>query len=481
MTSAQTYRPERSLGVFIGTVLLGGIMGILDSTMIAAAADTLSTELHTSLSTVSWAATAYLLALMVTIPVTGWAVEQIGGKRLWMLGLLIFLLGSLASGMAWNAASLLLFRVVQGIGAGILDPLVLILLASAAGPARAGRVMGLMGVVLSLGPVAGPVLGGIVTDSMGWRAMFLINIPIGLLAFVLSVRVMSGQQGDQAQARKRLDVLGLILLAPGLAALLLAVTSSASAATFSSPTVLVPLVVGAVLTLAYCRHALRMSADRVPPLVDIRLFARRSFSASVITQGAVGIATFSMLFMLPLLFHQKFGMGAMGAGLTVAPYGLGSALAMPFAGRLSDRIGSRGLVRAGIVLASAAIIAAVVFADHGLGWVVGTTTVVGFALGIVGASTMGGLYRTLPPELVPQGSSVLYMLNQLGGGLGVAVVALIVEKTADIVDGYRATGYWLLGCCAVMAIFSQFIPGPVHQGGRPRGTRGETPEQSLSR
>ncbi|MFJ4218094.1 MFS transporter, partial [Streptomyces hydrogenans] len=144
-------RLDPALRRLIGVILLGGIMGILDSSMIAAAADTLAQDLDTSLATVSWVSTSYLLALTVSIPVTTWAVDRFGGRRLWLVGLVVFLAGSIGSGLAWDAPSLIVFRVVQGLGAGLLDPLMLTLLARASGPERAGRVMGLMGVVGSSG------------------------------------------------------------------------------------------------------------------------------------------------------------------------------------------------------------------------------------------------------------------------------------------------------------------------------------------
>ncbi|SPL92666.1 Multidrug resistance protein B [[Actinomadura] parvosata subsp. kistnae] len=144
----------------IAVILLGGLLGILNSTMAAVATGTLADAFGTSLSTVGWASTGFLLAVTATIPFTTWAVDRYGGKRLWVAGLVLFLAGSLAAGLAWNVGSLIAFRVVQGVGAGLLDPLVLILLARTAGPQRAGRVMGLMGVVLSLGPVFGPIAGG---------------------------------------------------------------------------------------------------------------------------------------------------------------------------------------------------------------------------------------------------------------------------------------------------------------------------------
>ncbi|MCM3925876.1 MFS transporter, partial [Frankia sp. AiPs1] len=183
-------RLDPALRRLIAVVLLGGIMGILDGSMVAVGVDTLAARFHAALSTIGWVSTGYLLALTVAIPVTTWAVDRFGARRLWLVGLVAFLVASGASGLAWNVSSLIVFRVLQGLAAGILDPLVLTLLARAAGSRRAGRVMGLMGMVLSAGPVLGLIVGGAVLAHFSWRWMFLINLPIGVAALIGALRVI---------------------------------------------------------------------------------------------------------------------------------------------------------------------------------------------------------------------------------------------------------------------------------------------------
>jgi len=258
----------------ITVILLGGLLGILNSTMAAVATDTLAAAFDASLSTVGWTSTGFLLAVTATIPFTTWAVDRFGGRRLWLAGLLLFLAGALGAGLAWNIGSLVGFRALQGVGAGLLDPLVLILLARAAGPHRAGQVMGVMGVVLSLGPVLGPIAGGAVLANLPWRAMFLLSVPVGVLAYLLARRVLpvdppAGPPGT----RVGLDVLGLALLGPGFTAVVLALSQSAGRAGFTDWRALVPLAAGAALLTGYAIHALR--ARRTPPLIDLRLFANR--------------------------------------------------------------------------------------------------------------------------------------------------------------------------------------------------------------
>ncbi|TDD79939.1 DHA2 family efflux MFS transporter permease subunit [Actinomadura darangshiensis] len=455
MDDTDTGRFDRALRWLIAAVLLGGIMGILDGTMVAVAADTLVAEFGTSLGAVGWVSTAYLLALTVAIPVTSWAVDRVGARRLWLGGLAVFLAGSLASALAWDVGSLIAFRVLQGIGAGIIDPLVLVLLARAAGPARAGRVMGLMGLILSLGPVAGPIVGGVVLDALGWRWMFLINLPVGLVALLLARRVLADSPAS-GTPRARLDVAGLALLGPGFAAGILALSRAVGHPAWQP---LVPLAAAVALLAGYAVHALRVR--RTPPLIDVRLFARASFTAGVTVMTLTGLGTFAALFMLPLYYQQAHGHGALAAGLLVTPVGLGGALAMPVAGRLSDRAGSRALAQGGAALALLGMLAFTrVTAGADEIWTSLAALAVGVGLGCVGAPTMGALYRTLPPELVPQGSSVLYMLNQLGASAGIAAVALIVQQAdGGPVAGFHGVAWFGAAAIAVLLAGTAGLPG----------------------
>jgi MFS family permease len=418
----------------IGVILVGGIMGILDGSMTAVAVDTLSHRFDASLSTTGWVSTGYLLALTVTIPVTAWAVERVGGRRLWLFGLVLFLAGSVASGLSWNIGSLIVFRVVQGVGAGILDPLMLTLLARAAGPTQVGRVMGVMGIVGSTGPVLGPIVGGLILQGLDWRWMFFVNVPIVVVA--------------------------VALIGPGVASGVLALSEVAQRGSFTTWQVLLPLAVAVVLLAGYAAHALRKSGKA--PLIDLRLFTRRSFTASVVAAAVLGLATFASIFVIPLYYQQVRGYGVFESGLRLAPFGVGSALVMPLAGRLSDRWGSRNLALAGAAVALLSSLAFSRFdAETAQLWPLLAAFTLGIGTGSAGAPVIGSVYRTLPPRLVPQGSSVLYMLNQLGASIGIAVVALLMQNAGpdDPRSGFRHAYLAVVVALGVMVVASLFIPG----------------------
>lgn len=458
MSSTGNDRLDAALLRVVAVILLGGVLGLLSSTMVAVGLDLLAAEFDASLAAIGWASTGFLLAVTVAIPFTTWAVDRFGGRRMWLIGLALFAAASLAAGFAWDAGSLVAFRILQGFGAGILDPLVLILLARAAGPARAGRVMGLMGVVLSLGPVVGPIFGGAVLDRLDWPWMFYLSVLIAAVVFVISLQVLPADPPREAgQGQPQLDVVGLALIGPGVAALILAASQAAEHSAFTVWQTLLPLAAGAALLAVYAFRALRPGSD---PLIDLRMFANPGFSASVTIMGLTGVVMYASLVVLPLYYQQAHGSTVLAAGLLVAPFGLGGTLSMPLAGWISDRIGSRILARAGATVLLACVIGLTrLDTDTPVAWPVAATLAMGLASGFVSAPTMGSLYRTLPASQVAQGSSVLYMLNQLGGSIGIAVVALILSVATEAVRGFHGVYWFLAAVLTAVLAATWFLPG----------------------
>src|ERR671937_472162 len=205
---------DRELLVLGGVVVVGTIMAILDATIVNVAIHTLGRDFGTSISLIQWVMTAYLLAFASVIPLTGWASERFGAKRVWIASLLVFLLGSALCGLAWWIGSLIVFRVLQGLGAGMILPLGQTMLAQAAGPQRMGRVMSLIGVPMLLAPVLGPVVGGVIVEDWNWRWIFFLNVPVGVTAIVAARRLL---REARPQVGQRLDLRGLALLSPGVA------------------------------------------------------------------------------------------------------------------------------------------------------------------------------------------------------------------------------------------------------------------------
>ncbi len=194
-------------------VVLGAIMSILDVTVVNVAINTLAVEFDTTLPTIQWVSTGYTLALATVIPLTGWAADRFGTKRLYMTSIALFSAGSVLSGLAWSAGSLIAFRVLQGFGGGMLMPLGMTILTRAAGPQRVGRVMAVIGVPMLLGPIFGPILGGWLVDDFSWRWIFFINVPIAAGALFLARRVLPKRR-PPARAPARLARAGAAVAGP---------------------------------------------------------------------------------------------------------------------------------------------------------------------------------------------------------------------------------------------------------------------------
>src|ERR687894_1585785 len=205
-TGASNEGLDRRLLATASVVVLGAIMSILDVTVVNVAISHLTRDFDTDLETIQWIVTGYTLALATVIPVTGWAADRFGTKRLYMLSIGLFLAGSALAGAAWSAESLIAFRVLQGLGGGMLMPAGMTILTRAAGPQRIGRIMAIIGVPMLLGPIVGPILGGWLVDDVSWRWIFYINLPIGIVALFLALKVLPR---DLAQPNHRFDTLGL--------------------------------------------------------------------------------------------------------------------------------------------------------------------------------------------------------------------------------------------------------------------------------
>jgi EmrB/QacA subfamily drug resistance transporter len=422
---AQTGGRERLDGKIIAiasVVVIGAIMSILDTTIVNVALATLGRDLHSSLATIQWVSTGYLVALAMVIPMTGWASERFGARRLWMIVLTLFVAGSVLSGLAWSAGSLIAFRFLQGLGGGMIMPAGMTILAQAAGPQRIGRVMSVVGAPMLLGPILGPVLGGLILQNLSWRWIFFVNVPIGALALVMAWRVLPR---SEPQRGERLDVAGLALLSPGLAAIVFGLSETASQGGLSSPTAFVPIVAGLALVAAFVYHALHTS---VRPLLDLTLFRAPGFAAAAAVVFLIGAALFGSLLVLPLYFQVDRGLSTLSTGLLLAPQGIGAALTMPISGRLTDRIGGGRVVLFGMVVMTLATVALTRFDAH----TPYTTTcailvVRGIGLGCSLMPAMASAYTTISRAAIPRATTALNVLQRVGGSIGTALLAVVLQ------------------------------------------------------
>jgi EmrB/QacA subfamily drug resistance transporter len=468
-------------------IMLGAFMVALDMTMVNVALHTLQHEFGASVTTIQWVSTGYLLALAMVIPITGWAVERFGARNSWIAALTFFIGGSVLCGIAWSAGSLIAFRVVQGVGGGMLLPLAQTILAQAAGPQRLGRVMAAVGVPAMLGPVLGPVLGGLIVTYSSWRLMFYINVPVCLAAVVAAYRVAMPQTRNAEKSS--LDVLGLALLSPGIAAVIYGLSQTASHGGFADLRVLGPIAAGVVLLTAFAARSLR----HAQPLIDLRLFASRTFSVPSALVLLFSMAMLGTQLVLPLYFQQARHLSALDAGLLLAPGGLGMAAALIVSGRLSDRTGARPIVLTGLLLSAISTLVYTQLGPHtSLAALSAVLVINGAGIGSALVPSLAAPYRGLRPQQIPRATSAIRILQQLGGSFGVAVLAVVLQRQlvdqsphgGSLAAAYGNTFWWALGFIALAAIPALLLPragaDEDPKTGRPRRSNRFLPKQLVT-
>jgi EmrB/QacA subfamily drug resistance transporter len=412
----------REILALAAVVVLGAIMTILDATIVNVALPTLGRDFRTSISTIQWVPTVYLLAFASVIPLSGWASERFGAKRVWLGSLAVFMLGSLLVGLSWSIGALIAFRVVQGLGGGMIVPLGQTILAQAAGPQRMGRVMSIVGVPMLLAPIFGPVIGGAIVSAASWRWIFFVNLPVGVVALLLALRLLPPVP---PRPHERLDLGGLALLSGGIALFLYGVAEVGARGAVAEPVPLTALLVGLMLVAAFCVHALRTAS----PLIDVRLFAQRGFSTAAATNLVVGIALFGVALLLPLYLQIIRGRTPLETGLLLIPQGLGAALAMPLAGALTDRIGARRVVPAGVGLA---LLGTGAYTQIGVGtaywYLAAALLLVGAGLGTTITPSMAVAYQALERDAFPRATSAISTIQRIAGALGTALLAVVLQR-----------------------------------------------------
>ena len=442
---AQAAQPEgldRETLIVAGVVMLGAVMSILDTTIVNVAIDHLAVVFHSSLTEIQWVITGYTLALATVIPVSGWAADRFGTKRIYMSSLVLFTLGSVLSGLAWSAGSLIFFRVLQGFGGGMIMPAVMTILTRKAGPHRMGRVMGVLGVPMLIAPILGPILGGWLVDNASWRWIFFINVPIGIVAFILALIVL---ERDQPQPAHRLDWVGMLLLSPGLAVFIFGLAESSTYG-FGSVRSWGPTLVGVVLIAAWFIHSWRSPN----PLIDLRTFAHTRAGAAAGTFLLFAISVFGTMLLVPLYYQTVRGASALQAGLLLAPGGLGAMLMMPLSGKLTDRYGPTWLPATGLPFVAIGLIPfAFVGAHTSYVLLSAGNFVQGIGMGLAMMPNMTAAMQAVPPAAIARTSTAMNIIRQAGASIGTAVLSVILASaiTSNLsgIAGIHASGSGRLG------------------------------------
>ena len=441
---------------------VGALAVVFDTTIVSVALHQLATDLKVSVSTIQWVTTGYMLALGVTVPLSTWALARFGGKRVWMFALAVFLVGSVGSSLAWDAGSLIGWRVVQGLGGGLMLPVMLTLVMQAAGGRQLGRTAAWISLPALLGPILGPLVGGAIITNLSWRFMFWVNVPFCVVGLILAGLYLAKDTPAASAARPRLDVLGLALLGPGIAALILGLSNAGTEHGFGHVDAIAPLVVGVAGLVAFTLYALRRSE----PLVDIRLLATRSVGSSSSVLFLSGFSLFGAMLLLPLYYQEVRGVTALVAGLMLVPQGLGTLISRQIAGPLTDRIGSRSIAAVGFVIVAGATLPFAFVDATSNSWLLALWLLIrGIGLGAVTMPVMTASYVGLDRSQIAHSSVLTRTAQQIGGSFGTAVLAVILEQsisgtgTAALVTGFHVAFWWATGFSLVAIALCAWLPG----------------------
>jgi len=413
--------PPRGIAAIGLVVVLGSVMSVLDVTIVNVALNHLAGEFDAPLASIQWVATGYTLALASVIPVAAWAMGRFGTKRLYMLSIGTFAAGSVLAGLAWSAESLIAFRVLQGLGGGLIMPVGMTIMARASDPSRMGRTMAVMGIPILIGPTMGPILGGWLVDDVSWRWIFFVNVPVGALALILAARVFPR---DAPQPTRPLDVPGLLLLSPGLALLIYGLATGGDRGDFTAAGALIPAILGLCMAIGFVVRALRVEH----PLIDLRLFRERAFTATAGTMVLFVGAYFGSMMLAPLYYQLVRGESATASGLLGVPQALTTAITMQFATRLADRIAPGRIVLVGIVVGASGFLGFTtqVAADTPYPVLMGTLAVMGVGVGMTLMPATAAALRVMSHEQVAAAGTTLTIIQQLSAAVGGALMSVLL-------------------------------------------------------
>ncbi|HVS47163.1 MAG TPA: DHA2 family efflux MFS transporter permease subunit [Verrucomicrobiae bacterium] len=418
------------------TVMLGLIMAIIDSTIVNVALPTIGGNLGASITEYSWVATGYILATVVVMPLNGWLTARFGRKRFYAASLALFTIASLMCGTAHSISVLVVYRVIQGIGGGALQPTAQAILFETYPPAKRGVAMAIFGMGAMVGPAVGPVLGGYLVDNATWPVIFFINIPIGIVAFLMTMAYIPNPSFI-TRSKGAIDFVGLGLLTAGLASLQYVLEQGQQDDWWSSSTIVLLTVVATVSLAVFLWKTLR---DK-QPLVDVRVFRFPSFTFGSILGTIMGVGLFGSAFILPLFFQNIIGFTATTTGLLLLPGALATALSMLIAGQLIGKIDPRIIIAAGMLLFAASSWAmGDLTAQSGFWDVFWPRAWQGLSFGLLFVPLSTVTLGAVPISELAGATGVNTLLRQLGGSFGIAILTTLLARQTAVAWNVLASG-----------------------------------------
>jgi EmrB/QacA subfamily drug resistance transporter len=468
VTSTTTSPPpvlvsDRRLNVVALVLLLGMITTFLDTTIVTIAIDHLTTAFHATVAQVQWVSTAYLLAFVSVIPASGWAAERFGARRMWLIAIAVFLAASALCGLAWDLPALVVFRIVQGLGGGMVVPLSMTILTRAAGRERLQGAMVVVGFIGQLAPILGPVIGGAILTGLDWRWLFYVNVPICAAALVLGPLLLPANPGH---AGHRFDVVGFLLATPGVALVAYGVSAAGGDGGFARLDAWAPLAAGALLLAGFVAHALRTSRA---PLIDVRVFRRRAFGMSALITFVAGFSLFAITFLLPLYYQGIRGESVLTTGLLLIPQGVGTMAFLLLYRRFLVKADGRWVIGGGIVVAMLGVLPfTFVGAAGGDVLLLAGQFLQGLGLAAATVPVMAMALASLDHTETARGSAAFNLMQRIGAPFGVTVIAVVLTSLlgghptpAVAIGAFHTTFWWVLGLAAIPLVLALFVGRPT--------------------
>ena len=399
----------------------GLFMDIMDATIVNVALPTISREFGADLNTLEWVVTGYLLSLAIWVPASGWIGDRFGTKRTFVFALATFTIGSALCGLAWSAGALIAFRMLQGVGGGMMTPVGTTMLFRAFTQTERAKAAALITIPTAIAPTVGPVLGGWLVDNASWRWIFFVNVPVGVAAFVFSLLLL---REHKEQAAGPFDLWGFVCSGFGLALVLLAL-SWAPTHGWTSGQVVISLAAGVVLLVLLVFIELHQRS----PILHLRLFGDRMFRNANLTMFMVYAMLLGVLFLLPLFLQDLRGLSAFESGLTTFPQAVGLLIVSQFASRVYPRVGPRRML---VVALSGVSLTSVLFLfvdlSTSLWWIRAIMFLRGVSISFAFVASQAATFSTISPEETGRASSLFSTNRQVAGSVGVAVLATVLDE-----------------------------------------------------
>jgi MFS transporter, DHA2 family, multidrug resistance protein len=418
--------PPLSSGALALTALalaLGTFMQVLDTSIANVSIPTIAGDLGVSSDQGTWVITSFAVSNGVSVPLTGWLMQRFGVVRVFVLSVVAFTVASLLCGLSWSLPSLLVFRVLQGAVSGPMIPGSQALLISIFGPARRGIALAIWSITALVGPIAGPVLGGYISDNYHWSWIFLINVPVGVFCALICWRFLRSQ--ETATRKLRVDVVGIALLAVWVGSLQIMLDKGKDLDWFQST----PITVLGLLTLIAFVAWLIWELTESAPIVDLSLFKSRSFALGTLALCLGYAIFFGNIVLLPLWLQEQIGYTATWAGLVAAPSGVVAVMISPLVGRLMARYDARWFASASFLFFGVSYLMRVRFtADASFITFVLPQLVQGMAMGVFFVSMLAISLDRLPPEKVPAASGLSNFLRIVAGGFATSIFTTFWDR-----------------------------------------------------